>query len=139
MIRNVWVILYKQKRYKVLPVLTNYVLCIVLASMRAVWSIWLLYAWDHMIIMLNLFPITVNSAISLNQVWIIAELCFVIRHSLATIESDPKSGKEVKSPSKLIKYGRIITASIISFSVVCMAIVFLVYEETHSRSERKDF
>ena len=64
--RNIYFILYKQGRFRVLPMLVFYVLSTMLITVRAITSIWILPAYYESWLFLLNFPFTAKAAIGFN-------------------------------------------------------------------------
>ena len=77
---HVWKILYKQRKFKVLPLTTFYILAIanVVAHMylAVMFAEVLLYGW----VVPQLMCQTIMFALTIQQTWVVIELCMVINH-----------------------------------------------------------
>ena len=85
-IYNVVVILIRGGKYKVLPLLTFYILIILLFCMRLYNGIFLWALLTKQISTLLYAPLGLKFAVGLVQTWVNVEMCTSIRHSLKMIK-----------------------------------------------------
>ena len=135
-LRNIWVILYMQGRFRVLPMLVYYVLATLQIIVRAIFSVWLVPAYfESWLFVLN-FPFTAKAAIGFNQTWVISELCLIVRYSISLAKTNIIQQTSVNAPTKSIQRGRVLVAALVVIFTVSMVIWFLVAQHKMSAIER---
>ena len=86
LMRNIWTILVKQGKFKVLPLLTFYIVATTLILIRIVFSLWNFQTLDNWNVFFMLSPQSLKFVIGINMTWVTIELCLCIRHCLNTIK-----------------------------------------------------
>ena len=126
LMRNIWTILVKQGKWKVLPLLIFYIIATTLIVVRLIFTIWhfeLINNWNTIFMIL---PQNLKFLIGINMTWVTLELCFCIRHCLNTIKSVGDEDKPI-FPHNRIKWGRIVVATfVIGYSCVLLIALIII-------------
>ena len=135
---NVWRILIKQRKYKVLPLLSFYTAAALNVILRLVSSIWFFNTVeDHQMTILVMDILATKFMIGIDHTWINIELCLIINYSLKSIQ-DPTSRPIF--PIRHIKFGRIATVIFIAvFFTTINAIQLTLRYSKKSERDISDF
>jgi len=122
---HIWTILWKQGKYRVLPLLNFYVVA-TLSTLNTLnralrGSIMLL---DKPLVGL-LSNQTLKFCLGINMTWVNLELILSFQNTLNFINHKPTSNK-----SRFIKYGRIITTIFICLFIVAALVIFSMIDNT---------
>lgn len=119
LLHNVWKILIKQCRLKVLPLTTFYILAIMIVIAHSYYAIELgsiiLYSWVLPQVMCQILMF----GLTLQQTWVVIELCLVIMH----IRKQMSGGNPV-FPQTFIKWARVIVTLLVATWVVVLFVHF---------------
>ena len=146
LLHNAWVILYRQKKFNVLPLSTFYVLAFMIVVLRIYDAIWNFESDLHPEVFTFLMPMTLEFLLGTDMCWIVTELCLRINfvnmvnaNSLETNERVSYITPSLRSPVTIIKYGRIVVTIIIAIFVLTSSTIFIVADLTRTSEERKAF
>ena len=124
LVYNVWKFLIRQARYKVLPLVTFYVLALLLMSERVYFAIWFFaLTYKKNSVLWQTLPLTIKAMIAVLQSWMITELCIRLHQSYKEFSSRGERGRASTSIDKCISVGRVavvvfIVAAILTTTVL---------------------
>ena len=104
LVYNIVMILVKQRKCKVLPLVNFYVLSVILVVTRIVFLIYFFPASMHCWILAQLMPETIKLLLGIELTWINVELITTLRFSQRVIEEGAAA-----MPTKFLRFGRILT------------------------------
>ena len=116
---NVWKILIKQGRFKVLPLTTFYILAIMVVIAHTYYAIMLGKILLYFYVLPQLMCQILMFGITLQQTWVVIELCLVIVH----IRKQMSNGSPV-FPQGFIKWARVIVSLLVATWVVVLFVYF---------------
>ena len=141
--RNIWTILVKQGKYRVLPLLTFYILTTCMILVRIYSTIWLWKIKVKSSCVFLLFPSTLKFGLGLDQTWVNVEMSITLQHSQSAIRQSVQqrtsrgAGELAQFPHRLIRLGRIIASAIIFIFITCVLCVLVMIDLTKDKEERK--
>ena len=140
---NVYKFLYKDEKFKTLPLLLFYVLTVVLTLMR-IWSnLWFLGYILHQYLLEVLCPV-LKINIGLNQCWMLLELSLRLRKSIAiskltaTHLSDESLSQSLEGTERKIFWGRLFVLVLIPVNVIGITVYLAMQGQTTDKQERNE-
>ena len=127
---NIWRILIKQRKYKVLPLMSFYTAAVLNVIFRFFYTIWFFSIEDGNLTIFFMEIIMTKFMIGIDQSWINIELCLIINYSLKY---------PTKFPIRCIKIGRIAIAIFISVLFTTVNILYFAFKQNKTSKVIGDF
>ena len=124
-LHNTYTIIIKQKKYKVAPLLTFYIVTTMMILMYIYFEIYLWKITKKQNVFFIIMPIVLKFGLGLDQTWVNIELSVSFKHSLDTILNAELS---CDYPWKFIKNGRFLVTVLIWTLIFAFAISLVIVE-----------
>ena len=134
---NIIKILYRQGKYKVLPLTCFYGAATVNCLLNCIYAIWFFPIFVDIWIPLWLLPQTSKFCFGIVQTWINLELYWIISYHLRTATGIPRCASRISA--KCINNGRIALAAFICLALLGTTIGFTWLTIVLSHDDRKNF
>ena len=138
LIYNIWTILIKRRKYRVLPLLTFYIVATLLVLNRLYLSIWYFTAsLECKPLLAFLGSLTSKFCLGLDQTWVNIELSLSLKHSLDAIGQ--RTSVAESYPHRFIKYGRIAITTFIFVFITVVFTIIMIADNFLNLEERQAF